>query len=100
MKRWIATLLATAGIATTANGWAWTDKPVKLIVPAAAGGSSDVVARLLAQQLSADIRQPVIVENKAGAGGALAIQALLQAPADGQTLLVTANNVLVESPTS
>jgi len=98
MRHWIATLLATAGIAMTANSWAWTDKPVKLIVPAPAGGSMDVVARLLAQQLSADIRQPVIVENKAGAGGAIAIQALLQAQADGQTLMVTANNVLVEIP--
>ena len=98
MKRWIATLLATAGIAMTANSWAWTDKPVKLIVPAPAGGSADVVARLLAQQLSADIKQPVIVENRAGAGGAIAIQALLQAPADGQTLMVTANNVLAEIP--
>jgi len=98
MKRWIATLLVTAGIAAAANGWAWTDRPVKLIVPAPAGGSSDVVARLLAQQLSADIKQPVIVDNRAGAGGAIAIQALLQAPPDGQTLMVTPSNVLAEIP--
>ncbi len=98
MKRCIAILLATAGIALSASAWAWTDKPVKLIVPAPAGGSMDVVARLLAQQLSADIKQPVIIDNKAGAGGSIGIQALLQAPADGLTLMVTSNNVLVEIP--
>lgn len=98
MKRWIATLLATAGIAMTANSWAWTDKPVKLIVPAPAGGSIDIVARLLAQHLSADIKQTVIVDNRAGAGGSIAIQAMLQAPADGQTLMITASNVLLEIP--
>lgn len=58
----------------------------------------DVVARLLAQHLSADTKQTVIVENKAGAGGAIGIQAMLQAPADGYTLMVTSNNVLVEIP--
>jgi len=98
MKRWITTLLVTAAIAATTGSWAWTDRPVKLIVPAPAGGSSDVVARLLAQQLSADIKQPVIVDNKAGAGGVIGIQALLQAPPDGQTLMVTPSNVLAEIP--
>ena len=60
MKRWIATLLATASIAFTVNCWAWPEKPIKLIVPAPAGGSMDVVARLLAQQLSADLKQTVM----------------------------------------
>ena len=94
----IRTLLTTAGIALAANCWAWPDKPIKLVVPAPAGGSMDVVARLLAQQLSADLKQTVIVDNKPGAGGAIGIQALLQAPADGHTLMVTSNNVLVEIP--
>lgn len=98
MTRWITTLLATAGIALAANAWAWPDKPIKLIVPAPPGGSMDVVARLLAQQLQVDTKQTVIVENKAGAGGSIGIQALLQAPADGYTLMVTSNNVLVEIP--
>ena len=98
MKRWMASWLAVAGMVLSINSWAWPDKPVKLIVPAPAGGSMDVVARLLAQQLSVDTKQPVIVENKAGAGGSIGIQALLQAPADGYTLMVTSNNVLVEIP--
>jgi tripartite-type tricarboxylate transporter receptor subunit TctC len=77
---------------------AWTDKPVKIMVPAPAGGTMDVVARIVGQQLSADIGQPVIIENRPGAGGAIAIQAMLQAPADGQTIMITANNVLTEIP--
>lgn len=77
---------------------AWTDKPVKLLVPAPAGGTMDVVARVIAAQLSADIGQPVIVDNKPGAGGGIAVQALMAAPADGQTIMVTASNVLTEIP--
>lgn len=98
MRRWITTLLALAGIAFSASAATWPDKPVKLVVPAPPGGSMDVVARLLAQHLSADIKQTVIVENKPGAGGSIGIQAMLQAPADGYTLMVTSNNVLVEIP--
>lgn len=77
---------------------AWTDKPVKILVPAPAGGTMDVLARQLAEQLAADIGQPVIVDNKPGAGGAIAVKALMSAPADGQTIMVTASNVLVEIP--
>lgn len=98
MKRWITLLLAWAGLTFSMSVFAWPEKPVKLVVPAPAGGSMDVVARLLAQHLSADLKQSVIVENRAGAGGAIGIQAMLQAPADGYTLMVTSNNVLVEIP--
>lgn len=77
---------------------AWTDKPVRMLVPAPAGGTMDVVARILAEQLSADIGQPVLVDNKPGAGGAIAVQAMIAAPADGQTIIVTASNILTEIP--
>ena len=91
-------LLAALAIATAPLAMAWTDKPVKMIVPAPAGGTMDVVARILADQMSADIGQPVIVDNKPGAGGAIAVQAMLAAPADGQTIMVTASNILTEIP--
>lgn len=78
--------------------FAWTDKPVKIVVPAPAGGTMDVIARLVGDQLSADIGQPVIIDNKPGAGGAIGVQALRAAPADGQTLMMTASNVLTEIP--
>ncbi len=77
---------------------AWTDKPVKLLVPAPAGGTMDIIARLVGDQLALDIGQPVVIDNKPGAGGAIAVQALRAAPADGQTLMVTASNVLTEIP--
>lgn len=80
------------------TAWAWTDKPIKLIVPAPAGGTMDVIARLFGDQLSADLGQPVIIDNKPGAGGAIGIRTLVGAPADGQTLMVTASNVLTEIP--
>ncbi len=96
-------LLSTATVLSgvlglQAQALAWTDKPVRIVVPAPPGGSMDIIARILAEQLSADIGQPVIVDNKPGAGGAIAVQALNSAPADGQTIMVTASNVLTEIP--
>lgn len=82
----------------TSMAWAWTDKPVKIVVPAPAGGVMDVMARVIGEQLSKDIGQPVVVDNRPGAGGGIGIQAMLNAPADGQTLMITASNVLTEVP--
>ena len=62
------------------------------------GGSSDVLARIVGEALSAQIGQPVVVDNKPGGGGAIAVNALLAAAPDGQTLLVGAQNVLTEVP--
>ena len=95
----IAAVLAAAALAL-ASPWAsaYTDKPVKMIVPAPPGGTIDVLARIVSDQLSRDIGQPVIVENRPGAGGAIAVKYLLSQPADGQTLMMTASNVLTEVP--
>ncbi len=95
--RLIRPLAALALLCSTA-AMAWTDKPVRMIVPAPAGGTMDVVARILADQIAADIGQPVMVDNKPGAGGAIAVKALMAAPADGQTIMVTASNILTEIP--
>lgn len=95
MKRIVA-IAAVAAFSSAAL--AYTDKPVKLVVPAPPGGTIDVMARIVGEQLSRDIGQPVIVENKPGAGGAIAVKHLLAQPADGQTLMATASNVLTEVP--
>ncbi|MES2889999.1 MAG: tripartite tricarboxylate transporter substrate binding protein [Pseudomonadota bacterium] len=58
----------------------------------------DVVARIVADQLQADIGQPVVVENRAGAGGAIAVQVMISAPPDGNTIMMTASNILTEIP--
>jgi tripartite-type tricarboxylate transporter receptor subunit TctC len=98
MKKISALATCTAALLLSFQAHAWTNKPVKMLVPAPAGGTMDIVARILADQLSADIGQPVIVDNKPGAGGAIAIQAMMSAPQDGQTIMVTASNVLTEIP--
>jgi len=74
---------------------AWPDKPVKLVVPYAAGGAADALARVVAGQLSQRLRQQVIVDNRPGAGGSIGAQAVAQAPADGYTLLYDATSFTV-----
>jgi tripartite-type tricarboxylate transporter receptor subunit TctC len=70
-------------------------KPVRLIVGVAAGGANDTVARLLAQMLSERLGQPVVVENRPGAGGNIGLEAVVNAPPDGHTVLfATSANVL------
>lgn len=93
-----AKLATLAIVAAPLAAMAWTSKPVKVLVPAPAGGTADIVARVVADALAAEIGQPVIVENKPGAGGAIAVEALKTAPADGQTLLIAASNILTEVP--
>ncbi|MBL8360919.1 MAG: tripartite tricarboxylate transporter substrate binding protein [Rubrivivax sp.] len=77
-------LLGTLGTAHAA----WPERPVRLVVAFAPGSSTDIVARLLAEQLTAALGQTVVVENKPGAGGNLATQQVIGAPADGHTLLI------------
>lgn len=66
----------------------YPSKAVRLIVPFAAGGSTDMVGRIVAQHLSERLGQPVVVENRAGAGGLIGVGAAAQSPADGYTLLL------------
>jgi tripartite-type tricarboxylate transporter receptor subunit TctC len=80
-----AGLLCFAAPAWTQN---WPTRPVTIVVPFAAGGTTDLVARPIAQALSEKLGQPVVVENKAGAGGTLAAGLAAKAPADGYTLFL------------
>ena len=66
----------------------YPDHPVKIIVPFPAGGPLDVVARALADRLAAKLKQPFVIENKAGAGGNLGADAVAKAAPDGHTLLL------------
>lgn len=72
--------------ATLAQAQAWPSRPIKLIVPFPPGGNVDLSARVLAPELSKELGQPVIVENKAGAGGTLGLDAVAKSAADGYTL--------------
>lgn len=77
---------------------AWTNHPIRMLVPGPAGGSMDALARLTAERISAEVGQPVVVENKPGAGGAIAIRAMLGAPPDGSTILFAYTHVLTQIP--
>ena len=88
MIRRLAALLATLTLASPALA-AWPERPVKILIGYAAGGSTDVVGRLLAPKLSERLGQPVVIENKPGGAGDLAAEVMLQGPADGYTLLMS-----------
>lgn len=100
MKRRTLTLLCTAMAMTiAAPAFAnYPDKPVHLIIPFAAGGATDVVGRALANAMSKNMGQQVVVENKPGAGGILAGTLLVKAPADGYTLLMGSIGMLSIGP--
>jgi len=83
---------AFAGLTRAADDY--PNKPIKLILPAAAGGPTDVPARLASQILSAKFGQPVVVENRPGAGGALGARVVAGAAPDGYTLLMGNNSIL------
>ena len=89
-------------LACTATGLgaqsAYPDKPVKIIIPFAAGGATDVLGRLLAVSMQDKLGQSVVVENKPGAGTVLAAAQVAKAPADGYTLLLASNSTLVLNP--
>ncbi len=91
-------LLAAAALAGMALGGpaaaqAWPSKPIKLIVGFAPGGAVDIVARAVGQQISQALGQPVVVENKPGAGTNIAMKQLIESPPDGYTLMLTANSI-------
>ena len=88
--------LAAVGLAhDDAHAQAYPNKPVRLIVPFAAGGAVDVLARLLGTKLSEAIGQPMLVENRAGAGGNLGADAVAKSPPDGYTILQTPNGMAI-----
>ena len=90
LRRTALKLLAAgaASIALPARA-AWPDKPIKIIVTFPAGGASDIVARVMAEQLGRKLGQPVIVDNRPGAGGSVGGLMVSQAAADGYTLMLS-----------
>lgn len=98
MKR-IVVLLGALVCAAGALAQSWPgNRPIKLVVPFSAGGNADLTARLVAKQLADGLKTPVIVENRAGANGTLALDAVRQAAPDGHTLLVSPSSPLVVNP--
>ena len=88
--------LATLCVATSA--WAWPDKPVTVIVPFPAGGSTDTIARAVSNHLGEQFKQSFVVDNKAGATGSIGATQVARAPGDGYTLLVASLAPFVVAP--
>ena len=80
------------------NAQAFPDRPIKLVVPSPAGGPPDVMARLLSDKMAAILGQPVIVENRGGAGGTIGARSVLAAAPDGYTLLMGSTSTLLIAP--
>jgi tripartite-type tricarboxylate transporter receptor subunit TctC len=96
----ISCLVIVAALAVTPNASAvdYPVRPIKLVVPYAAGGPTDVLGRLVADYLGRDLKQAVIVENKPGAQGAIGAEAVARAEPDGYTLFVAAGSIIVLNP--
>lgn len=100
MMRWmaaIAALLITTGTALP-QAEPWPSKPVRLIVPFAPGGGNDILARIVSDGLSQGLGQPVVVENRPGAGGNIGAESVARSAADGYSFLVVAQAILNFNP--
>jgi len=90
--------LATAGVHAGDGPGGYPNKPIRLIVPFLAGGATDLMARSMAQKMADALGQPVVVDNRAGAGGGIGAEAVAGAPKDGYTLLYSTMGVLTINP--
>jgi tripartite-type tricarboxylate transporter receptor subunit TctC len=92
-------VVALASLAGTASVQNFPERPIKLLVSTTAGASPDLIARVFARQLADGLKTPVFVENKGGANGQIAAQAIADAAPDGYTLLATTSAALTINPT-
>ena len=95
MSRWTTRIALTilysvlsTSVPVSVRAQEWPSRPIRLVTPLAAGGAADVLARLVGDELFANLKQPVVIENRPGAGGTLAATTVMRSPPDGYTLLL------------
>src|SRR3954452_12593583 len=93
--RLLVMALSLCAAALPASGSDYPNRAIKIIVPFAAGGGTDVLARIIAQNLNSKWGQPVVVENQPGASGAIGTRAVMKAAPDGYTLLMASTGALM-----
>ncbi len=100
MKRFLSALCLLLAATTTLPAWAqaWPSKPIKIVLQFPPGGSTDSVARILAQSLQASLGQPVLVENRPGADGAIAGDHVARSEPDGHTFFLASNTPMMQVP--
>lgn len=91
-RRALAAMGATLLVPAAARAQSWPSRPVRLVIPFPPGGSTDIVGRLIGERLVQSLGQPVLVENRAGAGGTLGSDQVAKAQADGYTLLMATSS--------
>jgi tripartite-type tricarboxylate transporter receptor subunit TctC len=96
----LALLLASSTFLSIASAAAWPERPVRIIIPWPPGGSTDIIGRILAADLTARLKQQVIIDNRAGAGSIVGLQLATAAPPDGYTFMMTstAYGFLIDKP--
>jgi len=94
----VAVATLQLAFACAANAQAWPVKPIRLIVPYAAGGPTDVIARLLAKKIGTELGQAIVVDNRVGAGGVIGVDAAVKAAPDGYTFALAAPGPLAGMP--
>src|SRR5688500_18417853 len=102
MRRFLGLFVGAASsivaLASGAYGADWPSRPVRIVVPYAAGGQSDVIARVFAEHMSKAFGQQFYIENQTGAGGAIAAKSVSRTEPDGQTLMITGWGTHVLAP--
>ena len=90
--RWLAALVAGAACLSSAHAQSYPNKPIRAVVPFAAGSATDQIGRAFAEKMAAALGQPVVIDNKPGVNGMLGADAVAKAPADGYTILIGTNS--------
>ena len=91
----IAGAIVLACFAAAASAQSYPSKPIRFISPYAPGGGTDILARLIGQKLSEGVGQPVVIDNRPGAGGVIGTEIVAKSPPDGYTLLVASGEMAV-----